>query len=1015
MYRSPNVDHFTFVLTDIESKYKFGFCRYATRAETCLCIVSCLPWYEVFYKLLNSLAEILNRTDNNAIGPLLSAITQRPMPSPNEQVEIISACAKQSFTFTCPDPERLPTVPENRNLTEYYTAIDPHNMMVIFASMLYERRILITSRRMSRLTACVHGSASLLYPMYWQHLYIPVLPAHLLDYCSAPMPFMIGIHSNLMTKTKPMELGDVVILDADNNTVITEYDDLATLPPEIVSSLKKRLKGQQTDKIKTDSGLGGDGLARAFLKALVGLIGGYRDALKFREGEQITFDREAFVISRPPSMQPFLEKILQLQIFVQFINDRLDLLNTGQGFTDEFEMEVNMWADKMGTSSKYKEWLSSAKKKGKHLKREGKEKWNDFTSKANPAVKSAVRTVKDKSKKAYKDFRSKFDDLKKDTSKLGTILPLQDSDDDMHAYQKFSDDDILTSVIYRSGTSHALGREGGATTLAQQLRPSRPPRPPLPDRRQTMGSTHRLGQSQTSGKPKQYKLMSLDDMSIADSDKMLEAPRTSIRLFDDPDIQLALKKSYSLEDIVSKSKKESLLEDDEEEVFSESSSDDESEGVKILTGPPVAPPRKKRPVEYTLSGSKKYSSGSDTSSLSCPGDEVDHPIVPPRRASSRRTEKALIDLNSPESQVEGSANAFVDNFVQKRAQDINHGFPTLASIRGQEVTGRERTPEAENAVQKLRDMYARLEDTKNSSPEHEVNLDIRTIQSRHVGNVTKLKAVYLGQEESPVAAHRPLQSRSSVVSRSPAFKRPSDEKPELQRSSIEGASDMDLFDPLSRSSVSPQKGTTTMTSEDVNLLKDWSLNFSSLASGSNSTVPQSSVSNINQNISNQNRTVGPFCGPSANQSQGLSVQTPPQPSGYQTGYTSSGFSQISQTGVQPRQSPSGSPNSLRSARPPHQQFMSSPSPPGAQTGLMFTNSAPPSAIPVPTPRNSIAQTTPQNFTPVPAPRNSVGGNPTTLLRMNTTGAKTTADPFGDLVDISQVKSSNNQQTWEKFE
>ena len=34
-----------------------------------------------------------------------------------------------------------------------------------------------------QLTACLHGSVALLYPMYWQHIYIPVLPPHLLDYC----------------------------------------------------------------------------------------------------------------------------------------------------------------------------------------------------------------------------------------------------------------------------------------------------------------------------------------------------------------------------------------------------------------------------------------------------------------------------------------------------------------------------------------------------------------------------------------------------------------------------------------------------------------------------------------------------------------------------------------------------------------------------------------------------------------------------------------------------------------
>ncbi|KAL7978489.1 hypothetical protein Chor_004306, partial [Crotalus horridus] len=77
----------------------------------------------------------------------------------------------------------LPSIPENRNLTEYFVAVDVNNMLHLYASMLYERRILICCSKLSTLTACVHGSASLLYPMFWQHVYIPVLPPHLLDYC----------------------------------------------------------------------------------------------------------------------------------------------------------------------------------------------------------------------------------------------------------------------------------------------------------------------------------------------------------------------------------------------------------------------------------------------------------------------------------------------------------------------------------------------------------------------------------------------------------------------------------------------------------------------------------------------------------------------------------------------------------------------------------------------------------------------------------------------------------------
>lgn len=95
--------------------------------------------------------------------------------------------------------------------------------------------------------------------------------------------------------------------------------------------------------------------------SVVNMPGGYRDALRFRPGERITFDPDAFVLSRPPSMQPFLQKILHLQIFQQFISDRLDMLNSGDGFSDEFEITANMCNDKWGAQSRYKDWLNHMK------------------------------------------------------------------------------------------------------------------------------------------------------------------------------------------------------------------------------------------------------------------------------------------------------------------------------------------------------------------------------------------------------------------------------------------------------------------------------------------------------------------------------------------------------------------------------------------------------------------------------------------------------------------------------
>lgn len=95
-----------------------------------------------------------------------------------------------------------------RNLTEYYNAIDSNNMMIVFASMLYERRIIFTSRRLYRLSACVQSANAVIYPMSWQHIFIPVLPHQLVDYLLAPMPYLIGVSNTLINVSdidKPME------------------------------------------------------------------------------------------------------------------------------------------------------------------------------------------------------------------------------------------------------------------------------------------------------------------------------------------------------------------------------------------------------------------------------------------------------------------------------------------------------------------------------------------------------------------------------------------------------------------------------------------------------------------------------------------------------------------------------------------------------------------------------------------------------------------------------------------
>ncbi len=44
------------------------------------------------------------------------------------------------------------------------------------------------------LMTAAEGVTSLIFPFTWQHVYVPILPASLLHFLDAPVPFIMGLH-----------------------------------------------------------------------------------------------------------------------------------------------------------------------------------------------------------------------------------------------------------------------------------------------------------------------------------------------------------------------------------------------------------------------------------------------------------------------------------------------------------------------------------------------------------------------------------------------------------------------------------------------------------------------------------------------------------------------------------------------------------------------------------------------------------------------------------------------------
>jgi hypothetical protein len=61
-------------------------------------------------------------------------------------------------------------------------------------------------------SAICEGIRALLYPFHWVHVYLPVVPSPLLDLMEAPVPFMLGTHTNWLPLIPLDCFRDVVVV-----------------------------------------------------------------------------------------------------------------------------------------------------------------------------------------------------------------------------------------------------------------------------------------------------------------------------------------------------------------------------------------------------------------------------------------------------------------------------------------------------------------------------------------------------------------------------------------------------------------------------------------------------------------------------------------------------------------------------------------------------------------------------------------------------------------------------------
>mmetsp|Transcript_3030 Transcript_3030/g.4565 ORF Transcript_3030/g.4565 Transcript_3030/m.4565 type:complete len:1665 (-) Transcript_3030:65-5059(-) len=129
------------------------------------------------------------------------------MPSENEKEYIEPEDSK--FDFTLPHSTfgnttvrlPLPSVTREWGLAMLLLKIKAPALLVVLKLLLLERSVLVVGRNFEEVTICASALRDLLDPFQWASAFIPLLPIEMIDFVSAPVPFIAGV---VVTNEKEM-------------------------------------------------------------------------------------------------------------------------------------------------------------------------------------------------------------------------------------------------------------------------------------------------------------------------------------------------------------------------------------------------------------------------------------------------------------------------------------------------------------------------------------------------------------------------------------------------------------------------------------------------------------------------------------------------------------------------------------------------------------------------------------------------------------------------------------------
>uniref|UniRef100_A0A8C7SVA3 DENN domain containing 5A n=1 Tax=Oncorhynchus mykiss TaxID=8022 RepID=A0A8C7SVA3_ONCMY len=200
----------------------------------CICLIAPMAFPQACRKVLQQLHQAV------------SSIQPPPLPLEsyvyNILYEVPLPPAGRSLKFSgvygpvvCQRPSTAELPLFDFPISQVFELLGVENVLQLFTCALLEIQILLYSQHYQRLMTVAESITALMFPFQWQHVYVPILPASLLHFLDAPVPYLMGLHSNGEGDRTKLELpqeANLCFVDIDNH-FIELPEDLPLFPNKL--------------------------------------------------------------------------------------------------------------------------------------------------------------------------------------------------------------------------------------------------------------------------------------------------------------------------------------------------------------------------------------------------------------------------------------------------------------------------------------------------------------------------------------------------------------------------------------------------------------------------------------------------------------------------------------------------------------------------------------------------------------------------------------------------------------